>query len=129
MIAVDCGELTADEQLALAARISDGLDGDAIALVKGREIVLDQLSGEEVSPERVEPIVREFISRRRDAQYYSLDVDGERMVVHSADPVAAAGRREQRTLPPNLKVCPHCSFVTPYQEEYDVHLRSHYFTF
>src|SRR6267143_5258076 len=46
LIVIDCSELSADEKLALAMQISDTLDGTAIALVKGEDIVLDEISQE-----------------------------------------------------------------------------------
>ena len=127
MLEVDCTELTSDEKLALASEISDSLEGRALALVKMDSIVLDQLTDEELDVESVRPIVRDFISRRRDSAHYSYEVDGQRITVHSADPVAASRRKAERTLPPNLKQCPYCSFITEYEEEYTVHLRSHLF--
>jgi hypothetical protein len=127
LISIDCAELTVDEQLALAAAISDGLEGLALALVKDTKIVLDQMSNQEPDPSRVEAIVRRFISRRKDSQYYSLEREGTTFVVHSPDPLARARGRREGELPKNLLKCPFCSFVTPYQELYDVHFRSHGF--
>jgi hypothetical protein len=45
MIEVDCSELTQEEQRALAASISDELQGESLALVKGSSIVIDRISG------------------------------------------------------------------------------------
>lgn len=127
LISIDCAELTTDEQLALAAAISDGLEGSALALVKDTKIVLDPMSNQEPDPSRVEAIIRHFISRRKDSQYYSLEREGGTFVVHSPDPLARARGRRKDNLPENLLKCPFCSFVTPYQELYDVHFRSHGF--
>jgi hypothetical protein len=127
MIEVDCAELTNDEKLALASEISDWLEGKALALVKLDSIVFDQLTDQKVGVETLRPIVVDFVSRRKDSEHYSVEVDGERIIVHSANPIAASRRREENTLPPNLKQCPYCSFITQYEEEYIVHLRSHLF--
>jgi hypothetical protein len=127
VLEIDCSELTADEKLALASQISDDLDGKAIALTKGDSIVLDQLAEEEVSLWTLKAIVEDFVSRRKDAEHYSLEVDGEVIVVHSADPVAAMRKKPENTLPPNLRQCPYCAFITEYEEEYVVHVRSHLF--
>ena len=127
MIEVDCSELRTDEKLALASEISDGLEGRAIALVKGETIVLDQLTREEVGMGSVAPIIRGFLSRRKDSQYYSLEFEDDIAIVHSVDPVAASHRKSQNSLPPNLKQCPYCSFITEYEEEFVVHTRSHLF--
>ena len=125
VVLIDCSELSADEKLALASQISDRLAGTAIALVKGEDIVLDQLSGEKPDPSVVKDAVIRFISRRKKAEDYSVEVIGERIVVHSADPIAAIRRKRQKQLPPNLQQCPFCGFVTPYEELYTVHLRAH----
>ena len=127
MIEVDCAELSADEKLALASEISDSLEGRALALIKLDGIVLDRLTDAELDVEALRPIVRDFISRRKEAGHYSFEVDGHRIIVHSADPIAASKRKTEKTLPPNLKQCPYCSFITEYEEEYTVHLRSHLF--
>ena len=57
MILVDCSELSADEKLALASQLSDKLEGVAVALVKGEDIVLDPLSGERPEPSAVKDSV------------------------------------------------------------------------
>ena len=127
MLEIDCSELTADEKLALASQISDDLDGKAIALTKGDTIVLDQLTDEEVGLWTVKAIVEDFISRRNDAEHYSLELGEHSIVVHSADPIAAMRKKPENTLPPNLRQCPYCAFITEYEEEYVVHVRSHLF--
>ncbi len=125
-ITIECGELTVDEQLALAGAISDGLAGDAVALIKDEKVVIDPLEGR-IMPSQVETIILKFIARRKDATHYSLDVDGEDFVVHSPDPLSRSRGRRAAMLPNNVLKCPYCSFVTPYQEAYDVHVRSHGF--
>ena len=101
VVIVDCSELSADEKLALASQISDRLGGAAIALVKGEDIVLDQLSAEKPDPSVVKAAVIHFISRRKKAEDYSVEVIGERIVVHSADPIAAMRKKRQKRLPPS----------------------------
>jgi hypothetical protein len=128
LVKVDCDEMSTDEQLALASAISDALSGRAIALVNNHTIELDVMSSPGPGTAEVERIVRGFVSKRKDARYYSLELDGDTIVVHTPDPVA--GRRGQKPagLPDNLKKCPFCGFVTPYDELYTVHVRAHGFT-
>jgi hypothetical protein len=128
LISIDCSELTTDEQLALAAAISDGLGGAAIALVRDTEIVLDSISNQKPDHSQVETIVKQFISRRRDSQYYSLEREGDRFVIHSPDPLVRARGRRKDTLPENLLKCPWCAYVTPYEELLAVHCRAHGFS-
>jgi hypothetical protein len=52
-------------------------------------------------------------------------VKGRKIVVHSADPIAASRRKAEKTLPPNLIQCPFCWFITQSEGEYSLHLKSH----
>jgi len=128
LIQVDCSEMTLDDQLALAAAISDGLEGRAVALVKDDKIVLDTMANT-ISTGEVLKIVMGFVSRRKDPQHYSIDSNGDDIVVHTPDPLARSrGRKDSgQWLPDNLLKCPWsgCGFVTPYQELYAIHVRSH----
>jgi hypothetical protein len=118
--------MTLDDQLALASAISDALGGRGVALVKDDKIVLDAMSNR-VAADEVARIVKVFVSKRKDADYYSVQEDGDSILVHTPDPLARSrGRRDTgQLLPENLLKCPYCAFVTPYQELYDVHVRSH----
>jgi ribosomal protein S12 methylthiotransferase accessory factor YcaO len=124
---VDCRELTADEQIALAGAITDALRGSGIALVKGRKIVLDRLSGAQLDLHAVDSAIAGFIRRRKDASHYSIERQGDRIVVHSPDPIAGARAGKHEGLPPNLFKCPYCAYATPYEEAYEVHYKSHLF--
>jgi hypothetical protein len=125
MILVDCSELSANEKLALASRLSDELEGVAVALIKGEDIILDALSDERPDPSAVKDSVTDFVSRRKDAAHYAVEVAGERIVVRSADPVSAIRKKKQNQLPPNLKPCPFCGFVTQYDDLLMLHVRLH----
>ena len=127
MISIDCSELTADEQLALAEAVTEGLAGRGLALVKDESIVLDDLSGGTLGVSQVEAVVSRFVSRRKDAKDYSVERDGDRLVVRSPDPLARSRGRKMAELPDNVLKCPYCPFVTPYQELYNVHVRAHGF--
>ena len=127
MILVDCSELSADEKLALASQISDTLEGLAVALVKDDTIVFDELTKKRLETSIVKDAISAFISRRKDAEHYSLEVLGERIIVHSHDPIAAMSKKTQNKLPPNLHQCLYCAFVTEYEEELQVHERTHLF--
>jgi len=124
---IDCKELTVDEQLALAGALSDAFEGRVFALVKDETIVFDTIHAPGPQKQEVEEIVGRFLSKRKDSSYYSSQWDGSTLVLHSADPLARSrGRKDSgQMLPPNLPKCPFCGFVTPYQELYDVHFRSH----
>ena len=127
MLEVDCTELSTDETLALAASLDDSLEGRVVAFVKGDSIALDQIGEDRVRVEELVQAVNKFIAARKDAAHYSVETEGEKVTVRSPDPVAAkAGKRPAR-LPDNVWACPFCPFVTPYEEMYNVHFRSHLF--
>jgi len=127
MITIDCHEISTDEQLALASSISDALQGKGVALTRDKDIVIDSLLGPPPDFVEVEAMVRRFIGKRHDSTHYSVERIGDMLVVHSPDPMKAARGRRSAQLPENLKKCPFCGFVTPYDELYNVHLRSHGF--
>jgi hypothetical protein len=128
VIQVECKEMTLDDQLAMAAAISDGLEGRGVALVKDDKIVLDSMENT-ISTDEVLSIVRAFVSKRKDSQHYSVDSKGDDIMVHTPDPlVRSRGRKDSgQWLPDNLLKCPWsgCGFVTPYPELYSIHVRSH----
>ena len=125
MIQIDCKEMTLDDQLALASAVSDGVSGRALGLVKDASIVVDSISP--VTVEEILAIVRSFVSKRKDARNYSVVAERDRIMVHTPDPLSRSrGRKDTGSmLPPNVLKCPFCGFVTPYEEAYNVHFRSH----
>ena len=126
-LSVDCRELTMDEELALASTISDSLNGRGVALVNGARIILDSFEEGPFDEAAVESVVSAFVAHRRGHEFYSVERVGDSLVIHSADPIAAPRTRLAEKLPPNLFKCPFCSFVTPFEEMYLVHSRSHGF--
>lgn len=127
MIEVDCVELSPNEQSALAGAITEVLNGSGIAILKGRKIVLDDLSEAPLDEKAVDTAISNFVKRRKGSRYYSIERLGDTILIHSADPVAVKHDRRIERLPPNVLKCPFCSFITPYEEEYVVHYRSHGF--
>jgi len=125
MVRIDCSELTRDEQLALASAISDGLEGVGVALIKGNDIVVDQLAARKVEVGSVVPIVTGFVSKRTDPSLYVLDVSGDVIRLHSPDPIAARSKRNRSRLPPDVFQCPACGLILPSQEKYEDHMRMH----
>ena len=128
MIEVNCSEMTVDEQIALASAISDGLEGRGVALVKDASIVVDPIAGS-ISQGEVLGLIRGFVSKRKEAKRYSVEAEGESIIVNTPDPLARSrGRKDTgQLLPPNLLKCPFsgCGFVTPYPEVMEVHVRTH----
>lgn len=127
LIVIKCAELTTDEQLALAESVTESMSGKVLALARGKDVVLDLLDDEAPQSGAVEAAVKFFLAKRADAEHYSFERDGDTIVIHSPDPVKAERHRRVPGLPDNLYKCPFCPFVTPYEEAYVVHYRSHGF--
>ena len=125
MLEIDCGELSADEQIALAGEITQSMKGKAVAILKGRVIVFDLIAEGPLEEGVVAEAVSHFISKRKDSMLYAVQRDGDRLVIRSPDPLRARGRAPSKGLPPNLFKCPFCPFVSPYEELYVIHYRSH----
>lgn len=125
MIKVDCSELTQDEQLALAASISDELQGKSLALVNGDSIVIDWISGPKLDAAQLVRLVGKFVSKRKDANHYAVEKLEDEIVVHSPDPLAAKKTRTHYHSPPGAYQCPACGLILPDEGKYRTHVRTH----
>ncbi|MDE1852542.1 MAG: hypothetical protein KGI38_02210 [Thaumarchaeota archaeon] len=125
MIKVDCSDLSGMTKLGLAEAISDGLGGKGIALLDGKDIAIDTLSGPELGIARIQSMVVSYLSGRKDASAYSVEDKGNLIVVHSSAVVSAQEKKVSSVLPPNLLQCPDCGFLTTSQNQYEDHLRIH----
>ena len=125
MIKVDCSELTQEEQLALAASISDELQGKSLALVKGSSIVIDRISGPKLDVAQLVCLVEKFVSKRKDANYYGVERQEDKVVVRSPDPIAAKRNRTHYRVPPGAYQYPACGLILPDEGKYQIHLRTH----
>lgn len=125
MIKLDCSELSGETKLAVAEAISKGLNGMGVALLDGNYIAIDTLSGPDIGPDRVQSIVKSYISGRKDASAYEVESDGKHIVIHSSVPVSAREKHVEDRLPPGLFQCPVCGFVTTSEDAYHDHLRYH----
>jgi hypothetical protein len=125
MIKVDCSELTEEEQLALAASISDELQGKSLALVNGSNIVIDQISGPKLDVAQLVHLVEKFVSKRKDVNQYGVERHEDKVVLHSPYPLAAKRTRSYYRVPPGAYQCPACGLIFPDEGRYQVHLRTH----
>ncbi|MGD0145577.1 MAG: hypothetical protein ABSB53_01835 [Nitrososphaerales archaeon] len=125
MVEIDCSELTQEEQLALAATISDELQGKSLALVKGNSVVIDRISGPKLDVAQLVHLVEKFVSKRKDADLYSVERQEDKVIVHSPDPLAAESTRTHYRVPPGAYQCPACGLILPDEGRYQIHLRTH----
>jgi hypothetical protein len=104
MIKVDCSELRGETKLAVAEAISEGFNGTGVALLDGNYIAIDTLSGPDIGTDRVQSILRSYISGRKDASAYRVESDHKHIVIRSSVPVSAQEKRVENRLPPGLFV-------------------------
>ncbi len=126
MIKIDCSELSADEKLALASMVSDSLEGRAILLSKGEDIVLDNLTEQAVGVDEVRGLVERFVQKREDHSEYAVEVERDLITVRSPDPIAAKRNQREKLLPPNVFQCPFCPYVTTSEGLYRTHSTLHF---
>ena len=125
MIHVDCSRFMRFE-LELAAYLSEKLDGSAIALVRDKDIIIDQIFGADVaSPSALVSAVDSFFVDRSIAGECSARLDGEKIVIFAPEGYAKAKDGEKSNLPPNVYQCAHCGYITQDETTYRLHERSH----
>lgn len=113
--------------LKLAAKLSEELAPRGILpVINGSDVILDDTDSEAgLTPEEALPILRKSL---KDAEipYRFISVKGGEITVEDE---GGGRRRPEGGAPKGLLTCPHCGFTTPYEEEYWVHLKIHYFGF
>ncbi len=125
MIAIDCAELSTEEMLALAAAIGDKIEGKGVPVIRDNKILIDHFSDAEPTLAETLSTVHDFISRRKDAAYYSTEVDGDTIVVHSPDPLIALQKKSLHRAPPNSFQCPNCGYLASSEDQLTTHMRVH----
>ncbi len=124
MIRVDC---TAIPQyvVELASHLGEKMGGGAIPLVKLGEIVFDVVSKSVIlSPSQVGSLAESFLKTKSQGGF-TVEVEGEKVRILSTRN-ERPGKRVPHLPPPNLFVCQHCGYVTPYEEKYIAHNKLHY---
>lgn len=109
----------------LAARLMEKLAAKSIiTVIKGNEVVLDDSSAiRRLQPRDLHELLAKSL-REAGVGYESILVSG-RDEIRISDLKPNEG--EQMKL--KIFVCPHCGFVTPYEEEYWNHVKIHYIGF
>jgi hypothetical protein len=104
----------------LAAYISENVR--AVSAIKTSSIVLDPLTKNILDPNTVGVHVKEFLISKDLSKDFLVEVSGEKITI-----VSVSGRKVKvEKMDSGLLVCPHCGKVTPYEEEMNVHVRTHY---
>ena len=121
MITVDCHDIEPIKH-ELAVYVAERLGG--VPALKAHEFVVAPLGEDDaIDGEDAAGAVRSYLDSIGEARNYAVLPDDDRVVVHSI-----TGRAlEPRARPADsMFSCPHCGFVTSYEEEYNVHKRIHY---
>ena len=93
-----------------------------IPVIKHSEIVLDDTSAiERLRPIQLYNLILRLL-RESGINYRGIRVSKDRIEVDDQKPT-------RRYAEPKLFTCPHCGFVTPYEEEYWNHIKIHYIGF
>jgi len=119
MITIECDGIR-DLMADLAAYISENVP--AVSAIKTSSIVLDPLTENALDANEVSVHVKEFLNRKELSKDFLVKVSGEKITI-----VSVSGREVKvEKKETGLLVCPHCGKVTPYEEEMNVHVRTHY---
>lgn len=107
----------------LAAKLMERLAPLAIMpVIKHSEIVLDDTSAAEKPQLNQLYNLIPTLLRESGISYRSIRVFRDRIEVDDRKPARLSAE-------PQLFICPHCGFVTPYEEEYWNHVKIHYIGF
>ena len=119
MITIECDGIR-DLMPELAAYISENVH--AVSAIKTSSIVLDPLKENALDANEVGMHVKTFLVRKDLSNDFLVKVSGEKITI-----VSVSGRQVKlEKTDSGLLVCPHCGKVTPYEEEMNVHVRTHY---
>ncbi|MGH9877489.1 MAG: C2H2-type zinc finger protein [Nitrososphaerales archaeon] len=119
MISIECDGLR-DLMAELAAYISENVH--AVSAIKTSSIVLDPLTKNGLDANEVGVHVEAFLARKDLSNDFLVEVSGEKITI-----VSVSGRKVKvEKIDSGLLVCPHCGKVTPYEEEMNIHVRTHY---
>ena len=119
MITIECDGIR-DLMVELAAYISENVR--AVSAIKTSSIVLDPLKKNTLDANKVGEYVKEFLNNKDLSNDFRVQVSGEKITI-----VSVSGRKVKvEKVDSGLLVCPHCGKVTPYEEEMNVHVRTHY---
>lgn len=119
MISIECDGIR-DLMPELAAYISENVH--VVSAIKTSSIVLDPLKENVLDANEVSEHVKAFLVRKDLSKDFVVEVFGEKITI-----VSVSGRKVKvEKMDSGLLVCPHCGKITPYEEEMNVHVRSHY---
>jgi len=119
MITIECDGIR-DLIPELAAYISENVP--AVSAIKTSSIVLDPLTENVLDANEVSVHVKAFLVRKDLSNDFLVKVSGEKITI-----ISVSGRKVKvEKMDSGLLVCPHCGKITPYEEEMNVHVRSHY---
>ena len=108
----------------LAARLCEKLAANAVIPILNRsQIILDDTSA--LVPPKINEIYRRIMMFRSEAKGNVGKMSGAEDEVGIEDEKP----RKEEHHPAKFFVCPHCGYITPYEEEYWVHLKTHYLGF
>jgi len=125
MVQVDCTQASGLE-VELASYFSERLKG-VLPLVKRRKVVFDETSsGRGLTTTEVVDVLKSFLAARSLSRDYEIALERDEITLRAQKPSPARKFKGGHRPPPNLHICPHCGYVTPYEDVYWIHVKTHY---
>jgi hypothetical protein len=94
-----------------------------LPVINRSQVILDDdLADESPSIEEIIGLAARTLSELG-IRFYGITSSGREIIIED-EKLEKRGNRE-----PGFFICPHCGFITPYEEEYWNHLKIHYIGF
>ncbi len=105
----------------LAVYVSDQIG--AIPTLKTSEFILSPVDDEPIDKDLAVTAIREYLESLGEIHNFDVVPVQNEIFIRSI-----AGKRLERSSKsdPGMFSCPHCGFLTKYEEEYHIHTRIHY---
>lgn len=119
MITVNCRDIKSIKN-ELLVYVSDQIG--AIPTLKTHDFTLSPIDDEEIKSKEVIAVIKEFLESIGEGRNFAVIGRDDVILVKSI-----SGKTIERdSLPESMFSCPHCGFLTQYEEEYHNHVKIHY---
>jgi hypothetical protein len=126
MLMVDCDEFQT-HMLGLGAYLSDAIGGNAIPLLRKKDIVFDTLSEKSVTVQEIRRAVEGYLEREGIQKDFTVEESNDTVTIVSVDREKAKNHPKTRVEPaiPGMRICPFCGLGLASEEMFVIHYRSH----
>ncbi|MXX20492.1 MAG: C2H2-type zinc finger protein [Cenarchaeum sp. SB0665_bin_23] len=121
MLTIHCDDVKAIRH-ELAVYVSDQIG--AVPTLKTSEFVLSPVEDEPIDKTLAVTAIREYIESLGETHNFDIiPVQNEIFIKSITGKIIERDTRKD----PGMFSCPHCGFLTKYEEEYQTHIKIHYF--